>query len=107
MKNMFINFMCCLYHKVYFVIYSILFALGFYPVPMSRGMMVVSGQDHAEIKLSETPKYVKVYFNDQCVVVPCDPQKPDFVSSNLDLCCLTLNICWDVSGVREIIWELY
>jgi hypothetical protein len=107
MKNKFVNLICCLYHEVYFFLYSILFYLNLLSCPKKTGTILVSDKGEAKIQMCHTPKFVRVFFNDKCLEIPCNPQQIDYLTYDLDLCCLVLNISWDVSSVREVVWELY
>lgn len=107
-KNIFVELLCLFCQKVYFAVSSLLQALGCkscYFSPSQYGTLIVTGQDSIEIELVKKPKYVKVYFKDTCVVVPCNPQGSDLLQYAVD--CNLLTVSWDVSSVREIAWEVF
>lgn len=78
---------------------------------MQSGEIIVTGNDEVEIPLRTFPSYVKVAFKDHCVVVPCNPQNFDELeweaTKHHHKDHYVLNIKWNVTGVREIVWTVY
>ena len=107
MAKSFTLFLRLLRNKFYFTIYSLLFAAKLLGKPKYKGSLLVSGKNNVEIQLSDVPRFIKVYFEGSALTVPCNPQHVDFLNFNLDLCCLTLVIEWDVDSVRTVVWEIY
>lgn len=91
---------------------------------MVSGELIVTGKNHAELALERRPTHVKVYFKDDCVVVPCNPTHFDElewrIREQIDREVNTrsrsrdrdrhksffLEISWDVSASRAIMWEV-
>ena len=75
-----------------------------------KGELVVTGKNSIRIPLDGFPKSIKVYFKNVSEIVPCNPNDVDFVecdihTSNSTRSGYILLIKWNVSGVREIVYE--
>lgn len=78
-----------------------------------KGELIVCGKNSVQIKLKKQPKFVKAYFlntdstnsND----VPCDPGTNDLLkwSAKSYDTHLVLNIEWEVTSYKVIVWEAY
>ena len=78
---------------------------------MQSGELIVTGQNVATIILHGAPAEVKVHFEHEANIVPCDPQNADTleyeVKRNYNVSSgFVLIIRWNVSGVREIKWHV-
>jgi len=73
-----------------------------------QGELIVIGKDSVQIRLKRRPRHVVCRFKDERKIVPCDPNHSDsleyytFLKHNQ----VFLEIKWDVSGSREILWEV-
>jgi hypothetical protein len=79
---------------------------------MQSGELIVTGKDSIHIPLERLPAEVKVRFKDVYDIVPCNPHNVDTLefevhSTNTHHHRFVLIIRWDVSGVREIVWESF
>jgi len=78
---------------------------------MQSGELIVSGKNSLHIPLERVPAEVKCYFKDEFEVVPCNPHQVDELeyevhTSNTLRSGFVLIIKWNVSGVREINWQV-
>lgn len=74
-----------------------------------NGELIVIGKNSIEIFLVKRPRRAKVDFKDECKIVPCDPQQFDALEFRLfekKRGKHFLEIKWDVSGSREVKWEV-
>jgi hypothetical protein len=78
---------------------------------MQSGELTVTGKNSIHIPLEHLPAEVKVYFKDDCEVVPCNPHHVDRLeyevhTNNKHHMHFMLIVKWDVSDVREIVWHV-
>ena len=88
------------------------------------GELIVTGSGEVEIELKKNPSSVKVFFDDDIIVVPCNPHHHDHLhwhvknlhhhhqhDSRHDHCNhndhYILVISWKVHNVREIKWSVH
>ena len=83
---------------------------------MQSGQLIVTGNSEVAISLRGVPSKVIVNFEDDCVVLPCNPKHFDELQWEVleghEHCHhhgsdFELLIGWEVSGVREIKWTVY
>lgn len=81
---------------------------------MQSGELIVVGKDQASFTLIKHPALIKVRFEGDGCIIPCNPQHCDFLdwqlvgeSKNLFGHKYSLLIHWRVSGVRKIVWEAF
>jgi hypothetical protein len=78
---------------------------------MQSGELVVSSKGDVNILLEKLPAEVKVHFKHEKEIVPCNPSHVDelqysvHTNNNSHHYKFVLIIKWNVSGVREIVWE--
>lgn len=79
---------------------------------MQKGELVVVGKNSIHIPLDGFPRNFKVYFKNECEIVPCNPQDVDYIecdvhASNTNRGGFVLVVKWGVSGVRDVIYEVF
>lgn len=78
---------------------------------MQSGELIVVGSDQVTIKLRECPSGVKCRFRHEHHIIPCNPNHSDSLEYEVRFShkhkCYVLNIKWEVSGVREILWHVH
>lgn len=78
---------------------------------MQSGELIVTGKNVATIILHGAPAEVRVHFEHEENIVPCDPKGADEVEYEVVRnhhvhSGYILLIKWNVSGVREIKWHV-
>ena len=75
---------------------------------MPSGELIVVGKDEARITLTHFPVRVKVEFQDEYMIVPCNPAHHDKLEWEVERVShhYVLIIKWKVSSVREILWTV-
>lgn len=81
---------------------------------MQSGELIVTGKDQASFMLIKCPALIKIRFEGDGCVIPCNPQHYDFLdwqliteSKNIFGHKHSLLIHWGVTGVRKIVWEAF
>ena len=76
---------------------------------MQSGEIIVIGKGEVSIQLHEMPCGIKCRFRHEHHIVPCNPHHADTLEYEVRHTCKghVLNIKWEVSGVREILWHVH
>lgn len=112
-----LKYLNALVFKVHHLLRS-LFGMASTPLFSNKtvaGDILVSGEDSIEIQLGRgTPKCIMVFFADDVVSVPCNPEYFDYLEYYLVQNLSTHNwhskksliISWHVNGSRRISWNV-
>lgn len=79
---------------------------------MQSGELIVTSKDKANIELVSHPCLVRVRFEGDGCVIPCNPQHHDHLKWTLIPAHglsqkYILQISWQVTNVRKIVWEAF
>ena len=73
---------------------------------MITGNLIVMGTNQVQVELGSKPIRLEVSFSDSGdIIVPCNPHYSDKLDWTISNGILTIN--WQVSGVREIKWNVW
>jgi hypothetical protein len=79
---------------------------------MQSGEITAIGLGDVIIPLHKVPARVEVRFKDDLIIIPCNPQHLDELEYDVHVSHhhhggFILKIKWEVSGLREIVWNVF